>query len=279
MEYCDLHNHSNCSDGSLTPGELAKYAKEKGLCAIALTDHNTVEGFFEFSRAAQEQNIEYAFGTELTTDYNGKEIHLIAMFIDEKNADVIGEFTAEQLERKKESNIDLEANLIKNGYNISLEELHEKYGKNINRAHFARMLVDKGYYETTDEAFATVLKSGNGFYHPPKRLDFFDGIELTKKWGCVSIMAHPLLSVTKEELEVMLPIAKEKGLVAMEVYYPKFSQEEQNYLHTLAQKYGLLLSGGSDYHGNMKSSGDLGEADVPYSCYKELKKFHLNIDI
>lgn len=278
MEYCDLHNHSKCSDGSLTPRELVKYAKEKGLYAIALTDHNTVEGYSEFVESAKEEDIEYIFGTELTTGYNGKEIHLLVMFINEENAKEIEKFTASQLEKKKESNIDLEANLVKAGYDISLQELYERFGENINRAHFARMLVEKGYFKITDEAFETVLKTGNGFYHPPKRLDFFEGIDLAKKWGCVPVMAHPLLSVTKEELEAMLPIAKEKGLVGIEVYYPKFSKDERNYLHSLAQKYNLISSGGSDYHGNMKSSGDLGEAQVPYFCYKDLKNFHLKVD-
>ncbi len=275
MKYCDLHNHSNCSDGSFTPTELVRYAKEKKLSALALTDHNTVDGLEEFERACFENGLEHIFGSELTTDYCGKEVHLLCMFITSKNAHVIGDFTEKQLESKKKSNIDLEKNLKSAGYDISLEELTKRFGKNINRAHFARSLVEKKYLSTTDEAFATILDASYGYYHPPKRLELLDGIKLVRSWGCVPVIAHPLLSVTRDELETLLPNAKENGLVGIEVYYPKFSEDEKNYLHSLAKKYNLVESGGSDFHGNMKSQGDLNEAKAPYSCYENLMNAYL----
>lgn len=277
MKYCDLHNHSIYSDGSFTPGELAGYAKEKGICALALTDHNTVDGLEDFERACKENNLEFVFGSELTTGYNGKEVHLLCMFITSKNAHRVKDFTDKQLENKKISNIDLAIKLKEGGYDVSLEELKQKYGENINRAHFAHALVEKGYMETTDIAFDTVLKSGNGFYTPPSRLDLLEGIALVRSWGCVPVIAHPLLSVAKEELEELLPRAKELGLVGMEVYYPKFTDEERNYLHVLCQKYNLVESGGSDFHGNMKSQGDLNDAKAPYSCYENLLKAYKSI--
>lgn len=277
MKRCDLHNHSNCSDGSDTPREVVLYAKEKGLCAVALTDHNTVAGLKEFTDAAKEFGIEYIFGSELTTDYNGKEVHLLSMFITKENAHRVKEFTDIQLERKRSSNVDLEKNLRNSGYDVSLRELKEKYGENINRAHFAKEFVNKGYFKTTDEAFNTILKSGNGYYHPPKRLTLFEAIELVKSWECVSVIAHPLLSVTKEELEELLPVAIEKGLCGIEVYYPKFSEEEKNYLHVLARNYGLIESGGSDYHGVMKTNVDMDDACVPYKCYEELYRKYLSL--
>lgn len=276
MKYCDLHNHSTYSDGSFTPVELVAYAKEKGVSALALTDHNTADGFEEFEKSAREAGIEFVFGNELSTGYHGKEIHLLALFITEKNKHVVQDFTKIQLENKRASNTGLEKNLKAAGYEISLEKLHERYGKNINRAHFARALVDKGYFNSTDEAFDTVLKSGNGFYIPPQRPDFFEAVELVRSWGCVPVMAHPLLSVTKEELEAILPIAAKKGLAGIEVYYPKFNEEQRNYLHSLCQKHGLIASGGSDFHGNMKSQGDLNDAHAPYECYENLLKEYTN---
>ena len=277
MKYCDLHNHSKCSDGSYTPTELALYAKEKGISALALTDHNTVEGLEEFKNACIENGLEYIFGSELTTDFCGKEVHLLCMFITEKNAHVIEDFTKEQLERKKQSNVDLEANLLKAGYDISLQALVQAHGENINRAHFANELVKKGYFPNTDEAFATVLDSSYGYYNPPKRLELLEGIKLVRSWGCVPVIAHPLLSITKEQLEAMLPKAKENGLVGMEVYYPKFSKDDKAYLHTLTEKFDLIESGGSDFHGTMKSQGDLNDAKAPYSCYENLKNAYLTI--
>ncbi len=270
MKYCDLHNHSVYSDGSFTPAELVAYAIQKGISALALTDHNTADGLEEFEKSARDAGIDFVFGSELSTDYHGKEIHLLALFITEKNKHVVRDFTKKQLENKRVSNVALAKSLQAAGYEVSLEGLHQKYGKNINRAHFARALVDKGYLSSTDEAFETVLKSGNGFYTPPKRLDFFDAVELVSSWGCVPVMAHPLLSVTSEELEAILPIAAKGGLVGIEVYYPKFSEEQRNYLHSLCQKYGLIASGGSDFHGNMKSQGDLNDAHAPYECYERL---------
>ena len=277
MKYCDLHNHSVHSDGSFTPSELVKYAVEKGISALALTDHNTADGYDEFVKSAKENGIDFVCGCELTTDYLGKEVHLLCMFIDEKSIHRVQDFTKIQLENKKKSNIDLEKALIKGGYNISLAKMHEKYGPNINRAHFAKELVLAGYMETTGIAFDTLLKCGNGFYTPPQRLELLDGIEKVRSWGCVPVIAHPLLSVTRSELEELLPAAKEKGLVGMEVYYPKFTDEDKNYLHSLCQKYNLIASGGSDYHGNMKSEGDLNEAKAPYKCYEELLKFYNTI--
>lgn len=272
MKYCDLHNHSTFSDGSFTPKELVDYACEKGLSAIALTDHNTVEGIDPFVSACESAGIDYIFGSELTTDYKGNEVHLLCLFITKENIHSVYDFTSAQILRKDESNVVLANKLRESGYNISLDTLKEKYGKNINRAHFAKELVLNGHFNDTAEAFDTVLKSGNGFYFPPKRVGLFEAIKLVRSWGCVPVIAHPLLSVTRNELEELLPVAKECGLVGMEVYYPKFTEEDKNYLHSLCQKYGIIPSGGSDYHGNMKSQGDLNEAKAPYSCYENLYK-------
>ena len=224
----------------------------------------------EFFEAARENGLNVVLGSELTTDYNGKEIHLLALFVNEENRHRVEDFLKKQQVNKRASNITLEKNLQAGGYDVSIKEMHEKYGINLNRAHFARTLVDKGYFENTEIAFDSVLKCGNGFYIPPIRVGFIEAISLVKSWGCVPVMAHPLLSVTKEELEKILPTATEKGLAGIEVYYPKFDGDTRNYLHSLCQKYNLIASGGSDFHGVMKSQGDLNEAKAPYECYERL---------
>ena len=244
MKYCDLHNHSICSDGTYTPEKLVKYACEKGISAIGLTDHNTTDGMESFIKSAKEYGIEYVFGTELTTDYSGKEVHLLCLFITPENAHIIRLFTNEQLENKKVSNEKLSSKLLSAGYDVDFEKLKETYGENINRAHFARALVDKGYMESTEIAFNTILRPENGFYDPPKRVGLINAIKMVREWGCVPVIAHPLLSVTKEELERLLPKAIRNGLCGMEVYYPKFNDEQKEYLHALCQKYNLVASGG-----------------------------------
>lgn len=278
MKRCDLHNHSVYSDGSFTPGELIEYAKKKGISAIALTDHNTVGGLKELDEASKKEGVEYIFGSELTTDFRGKEVHLLVLFITEENEHRIKDFTDIQRKRKEISNIDLEKNLVTAGYNISLADLKKRYSENINRAHIAKELVLLGECKTTDEAFEKFLKSGGGFYNPPERVQLFEGIELALSWGCVPVIAHPLLSVTKEELEELLPEACARGLCGMEVYYPKFNEEQREYLLKLTEKYSIIASGGSDFHGTMKTAVDMDDARVPYECYEKLVAKHKEIN-
>ena len=271
MKYCDLHNHSNNSDGSVSPSELIDYAIEKGLCAVALTDHNTIDGICELQKYAKDKNIEAVSGCEITTEFLNKETHLLALFIKEEKAFEMEEFLKERLRLKALSNIDLEKNLKNAGFKIDLSEMIEKYGKNINRAHFAKELINEGYVKTTKEAFNTILKPDGDYYKPLKRPEIVDTIRLVRKWEAVPVLAHPLLSLEKGELEKLLPEAKKAGLVGLEVYYPEFSKEQTEYLISLCEKYDLVKSGGSDYHGEMKTHSDLATATTPYENYIKLK--------
>jgi predicted metal-dependent phosphoesterase TrpH len=160
--------------------------------------------------------------------------------------------------------------LNEGGYKIDYQELKERY-KSINRAHFAKRLVELGYVKTTTEAFDTMLKEGNGFYVSSPRPDLLSTIKWVRDVGAVPVLAHPLLSLDKKELEVLLPLAKEKGLAGIECYYGLFTPEQIEYLCILADKNGLIKSGGSDFHGSMKDGVDMGYAQVPYEAYLELR--------
>ena len=271
MEFCDLHNHSIYSDGTYTPKQLLEYAKEKGLLAIALTDHNSVDGACELEKYAKEIGVCAVVGSELTTEYLGKETHLLALFLSESAREKMKEFFKERKRLKEESNQCLAKALNEGGYKIDYEELKKRY-KNINRAHFAKRLVELGYVKTTKEAFDIVLKEGNGFYVSSPRPDLLSTIKWIRDIGAVPVLAHPLLSLEKEELEGLLPLAKEKGLAGFECYYRLFTKEQIQYLCALADKYGLVKSGGSDFHGGMKDGVDMGYASVPYEAYLELRK-------
>ena len=271
MKYCDLHNHSNNSDGSATPSELIDYAIEKNLYAVALTDHNNIDGIFEFQEYGKNKPIEIVSGCEITTEFLNKETHLLALFIKEEKIPEMQEFLSERLKDKAKSNIDLEKNLINGGFEISLDKMIEKYGKNINRAHFAKELILKGYVTTTKEAFDTILKPDGRYYKPLKRPDLVETIKLVRKWGAVPVLAHPLLSLEKGELERLLPLAKEANLAGLEIYYPEFSKEQTEYLSILCEKYDLVKSGGSDYHGNIKTHSDLAVGVTTYENYEKLK--------
>ena len=271
MKYCDLHNHTIYSDGSDTPKELCKLAKEKGIDALAITDHNTIGGIFEFEKCAKDIGLDYILGSELTTQHNGSEVHIIAMFINENNAKCVVNFIDGVRNIKRESNLKLAKMLTQDGYKISLEELEARFGENINRAHFAKVMIEMGIVDSTEEAFEGILKEGNGYYSVAKRPDTLKTIGDIVSWGCVPVLAHPLLNFSKSELEDFLPLAKKAGLVGMESYYSKFTREQTEYLLRLCQKHEIIASGGSDYHGDIKKTVGLGSANVPYSCYKNLK--------
>ena len=277
MKYCDLHCHSVFSDGSNTPKELLTLAKEKELFAIALCDHNTISGLYEMEKCAKELNQNVILSSELTCEYNGKEIHMQCMFIDLNHTQGIENYINNIRRIKRERNIDMSRRLIADGYNVSLEELENRFGNNINRAHFALKLVEMGALNTVSEGFETLLKEGGKYYKPDKRPEALELISSIVSWGCVPVLAHPLLSLDRDELEEFLSKAKGVGLVGMEVYYPKFSKEQTEYLKTLAKRFDLILSGGSDYHGSVKANIALGSASVPYSCYEELLKASIKI--
>lgn len=270
MKYCDLHNHSIFSDGSNTPTELIEIAKDKGLSAIALTDHNTIAGLKDFYEASQNQPINVILGSELTCEYKGKEIHMLCMFIDLNRTQGIEKFIKSIRAIKRERNIELASKLSADGYEIDFFELEKRFGSNINRAHFAKVLVEKGKVESVDIAFNTILVEGGKYYQGSARPCALNTISDIVSWGCVPVMAHPLLSLDKKLLEEFLPLARQRGLVAIEVYYPKFDASEIKYLKDLASKNDLLLSGGSDYHGSIKQGIEMGMASVPYSCYEHL---------
>lgn len=255
----DLHTHSNCSDGSLTPKQLLQAAEEAGLEAIALCDHNTVAGLPEFMEAAKESTVRAVPAIEFSVDYQGKELHIVALFLPRESWDAITERVDQLRRAKEESNLALIAALRAGGYNITYEKvLAIAGGEWVNRAHVARVLTELGCVASVKEAFATVLKRDGGFYVPPKMPDAFETIGFIKSQGAVAVLAHPLLSLKTEHLPEFLAAAQKAGLDAMETMYPLFDEEETTWLRKLAGEFGLLESGGSDFHGAAKPDIQLG---------------------
>lgn len=274
MKLCDLHTHSTYSDGSFSPEELIKLAEKEGLSAIALTDHNTVSGLTHFLTASKNTDVEVALGVEISCDYNGDELHVLALFIENRLTEV-EKFLEIPKARKEASNNLLAENLIKNGYKIDYERMKSQTGGSINRVHFANELIKNGYIKTVNEGFDTILSEETGFYLPPKRLTAFEVLEFIKGIGAVSVLAHPLLNLTKDQLIEFLPKAKDFGLMAMETRYSKYSLEEQEFSTKLAKEFCLLESGGSDFHGENKPDIKLGvghgDLQVPYEFFKSMK--------
>ena len=274
---CDLHTHSIYSDGTYTPTELILEAEKIGLSAIALCDHNTVDGLLEFLSAASSKEVTAVSGCEFSVDYNGKELHLLGLFIPPERFDEVSSLMADVNKRKEESNIALIESLRRAGFDLSFDEIKASTpnGK-FNRAHVAAVMTKKGYTASIKEAFATHLSKDGGHYREPERLTVFETIDFIIKIGALPVLAHPFLNLDYGELCTFLPLAVERGLVGMECYYSKFDEETTALSLKLCKEYGLTVSGGSDFHGENKPDISLGSGRgnlaIPISCYENLIK-------
>lgn len=259
MNNIDLHVHSTASDGTFTPTQLVEYAVKKGLSAFALTDHDTISGIREALDTAKKMNITVIPGIELSSDYNGTEIHILGLYIDRTNKELqawLNHFVNERdLRNKKMAQL-----LISHGFSIDFEELKQKYPASVlTRAHFASYLVDKQFVSTRQEAFDRYLGDGCPCYVEREKVSPFDAISLIHKANGYAILAHPLqYKMPANELHSFILTCKEHGLHGMETIYSLYSEQEQNSLTEFAKKHGLLITGGSDFHGANKPSIDLG---------------------
>ena len=251
--FCDLHAHSTFSDGTDTPTELVALAEEKGLGAIALTDHNTVAGLPEFLAAAEGKNVRAVAGTEFSTDYNGTELHILGLFVKPEHFAVITDLLEDYRFRKDKSNVDLVEKLNAAGYAINYENIKNSTPEGqVNRALIAAELTRLGYTESIQDAFKKLLSPKCGYYVPPTRPSPFETIRFIKSMGAVAVLAHPFLNLNEAELRQFLAEAIPCGLDAMETLYSAYDEETTAKAEKIAEEFGLLPSGGSDYHGGNK---------------------------
>ena len=274
----DLHTHSAASDGTLAPREVAKKAKEAGLCAIALTDHDTTDGLEEFHKECSKLGIEGISGVEISAKFR-TEMHIIGLFIDEKDAEF-----KEKLKRLRNAreirNREVLRLLKKNGFDITEDDIiSQKEGAtllNTGRAHIARAMVNKGYVESVDEAFTKYLKKGNCCYAERVTYSPKESIAIIKAAGGTAILAHPVyITEDYDELSRLVSELKEYGLDGMECYYNSYTEEFSHMCEEICDKIGLVKSGGSDFHGANKPGIELGTVStgyVPYSVLRKIKE-------
>lgn len=257
----DLHVHSTCSDGTLSPTELVDYAIQKGLSAFALTDHDCVEGLDTIlSYAKSLPNApEIIPGIELSTDENGQEVHMVGLFIDHHNPEFnqyLQEFIASRTTRNKKMCLLLQ----EHGMNITYEELEAEFpGAVLTRAHYAKLLMKHGYVKSIREAFERFLGDHCPCYVSREKITPVMAIDLIRKAGGLAILAHPILyHMSDARLDALVQKLKEAGLTGIEAIYSTYSPAEERQIRKLSTKYNLLLSGGSDFHGENKPGLDLG---------------------
>jgi len=276
MKYCDLHCHSNYSDGSCSPEELVNMACSLGLGAIALTDHNTLDGLECFYQAAKGR-IAACGGCEFSTEAEGQELHLLGLFLDPTNCDELKNALNIQLQNEDESNRQTLERLANAGFDVSYDEfvdLFEVRAK--NRAHIARYLLKKGIVSQVQEAFKELLSRDGSFYKESEKLNFYEMISLIHKVGGVAVWAHPLMQVDYSACEKIVQKAIDYGLDGIEVYYSKYTDKDINFMRQLSKKYHLIESGGSDFHGESKPDIHIGigrgNLHIPINCYETLRQ-------
>jgi predicted metal-dependent phosphoesterase TrpH len=259
MPYIDLHVHSNASDGTFTPSELVTYAKSKNLCAFALTDHDTVAGIEEALREGERQNIQIIPGIELSTDYNGHDIHVLGLNIDYTSKPFLEKLDYFNLLRAQR-NETMCSLLEKEGFEISIQKLHEMFGDTVlTRAHFARYLLEKGYISSMKEAFDSYISHGCPCYVPKVKCSPAEAIQIIKTASGTPVLAHPLLyHFDALQLEQLVSALKQDGLQGIEVFYSTNEGSDEEFLLALAKKHNLYITGGSDFHGSNKPDIDLG---------------------
>lgn len=271
---CDLHTHSIYSDGTWTPAQIVEEAVRLNL-TVALTDHNSISGLPEFLAAAREKQVTAVAGTEFTTEFLGTELHIVALFIPEKHYGTVREYVSQTDRLKAQSNRALVEKLCAAGYPVSYDEIvAQTPDGRVNRANIGAELVKKGYMPTVKDAFRQLLSESCGYYVPPKRPDAVETVAFIRSIGALPVLAHPLLSMDEEKTRTFLPLAKARGLMAMETMYTTYDEATTALARGLAAEFGLLESGGSDFHGDNKPGILLGQGRgnlcIPDSVYKAL---------
>lgn len=274
----DLHSHTDRSDGTFTPAELIAEAVRIGLHALAITDHDTMTGCDAARPFAKDAGLELVCGLELSTKHKGHSVHLLGYF---PNGDPTPEFRAWLdflLESRRDRNRRLITKLQSLGVNITLEEVEQKGRTLTARPHFARILIEKGYVKDIQEAFDVYLDESAKGYVQRQDVPIKEAIERISAAGGVSSLAHPV-RVAKNDWEKLAEYVGDftsMGLRAIEVYHSDHSPENVAYYTTLAQRYGLGMTGGSDFHGANKPSislgtGYRGNLSVPDELLEELR--------
>jgi predicted metal-dependent phosphoesterase TrpH len=264
----DLHMHSLYSDGTFSVLELIKRAKEKGIKILSLTDHDTVEGLQEAKKECIENNIKFINGIEISTEYNGKEVHILGYFIDEKNESLI-RFSEEMKQARITRNEKTIKILNSHGIEITKEDTYrEAEGSIISRTHLARALMTKGYVKDVKEAFSRYVGSDGIAYVPKSNLTPFDGIKIIKDGGGLAFLAHPkLIGLEEEAFLRLVKDMKDNGLDGIETYYSLFSKADIEYFEKTAEKFSLIKSAGSDFHGANRKGVDIGDNFSPEELY------------
>ena len=273
MELVDLHSHTTASDGTYRPSESVKRAKEKGLKAFGITDHDTVAGIKEALAAGEEWGIEIVPGIEISTVDKGQDIHVLGYYINLEDEEFLKRLNSLRNVRTKRNEMIVE-NLRNLGIDITLDEVSSRKKMtegNIGRPHIAEVLMEKGVVKTMREAFDHYLAKGAKAYANPPRITPEEAIDMVEKAGGVPVLAHPGLYKDNELVIRLIHY----GLKGIEVRHTDHTPEQEKYYEALTREYHLIATAGSDFHGERNGvifHGDIGTRTTTYDVVEQLKE-------
>ncbi len=266
-KWVDLHLHTNYSDGLLTPSQVVQKANEVGLKAVSIVDHDTIDGIEEAVETGSRIGVEVVPGVELSSQYNGKDIHILAYYFDPDHTHLkryLKKFREERYRRAAK----MIQNLNRLGIHLTMDEVEERSkGGSIGRPHLAEVLMEKGYIETFQEAFHHYIGYHSEAYEEKYKIHPEEAFDLISKAKGLSFLAHPGHFISDHEI---LSFVK-SGLDGIEIIHPKFNENRTQHLQQLACNNGLLICGGSDCHGGRDGQLYIGKYNVPYTVLRDMK--------
>lgn len=278
MKKIDLHVHTTFSDGTYEPEEMVALAAQRGLAAVAVTDHDNAGGFTRAKAAGEKYGVEVVPGIEISTKY-GCSVHILGYYIDPESeaAKKVLNWIIEDRDARNEKMCRLMAD---DGLDVTYEDMKRRFGPCIGRPHFAEVLVDMGLAESINDAFDKYVEKGRKYYQSRHFLTIDQSIQLILDAGGVPVLAHPYqYPISEAELREMIEHCIKAGLKGMECRYSLYNEEQSMRLEAMAEEYGLIKTGGSDFHGAHKPHIGLGTGtektplNVPYEWLEILKQY------
>ena len=275
----DLHTHTNESDGTYSPFELVDAAVAIGLEALAISDHDTLTGYDRALPRAREKGLDLVCGIELSTKFRGKTVHLLGYFLNEPPADSFRDWIEEMQASRRDRNVRLAQRLQSLGIDVKIEDVERKGRSLTGRPHFAKAMLEKGYVSSIQEAFDEFLDESAKGYVDRQEPELPTGIRRIAAAGGVSSIAHPIRLGYRDpaQLRALVSDMRNAGLGAIEVYHSDHRPAHVEQYLKLAREFDLAVTGGSDFHGEVKpgirlGSGAGGNLNIPRSILDRLRE-------
>jgi predicted metal-dependent phosphoesterase TrpH len=270
----DLHSHTTASDGTFSPEQLVDEAGRAGVRTLGITDHDTFSGYDRALPLARRTGLELVCGIELSTKLHGHSVHLLGYFLHPDGLDVFRGWIGDLQASRRERNVHLVARLRELGLDITLEEAQARGGEMTGRPHFAQLLVEKGYVSNMQQAFDDYLDESAKGYVTRREPQFAEAVKHIRDEGGIASLAHPVR--LREDVANALPELHAAGLNAIEAYHSDHSPAQTELYLQLARQNGLLVTGGSDFHGAAKpeirlGTGRAGNLRIPNDLIDQLR--------